>query len=77
MGNPLAGSHNRARHVKARGDESLAIRAERHRATESSWIIGLPMGKPLATFHSLAVLSLHPVTTILPSGLNAATVISS
>ena len=58
--------------VLAPGEHGLAVRAERHGRRprpDASW--GRPRGWPVAASHSRAVLSELPVSTVLPSGLNA------
>ena len=59
--------------VIGRGDDALAVGAERRAAHRSSWpLSGSPIGLPVAASHSRAVLSEDAVTMRLPSGLNAA-----
>ena len=60
--------------VPRRGDDALAVGAERRALTpQLPWpVSGAPIGLPVAASHSRAVLSADAVTMRLPSGLNAA-----
>ena len=60
--------------VRRRGDDALAVRAERRARHIASHGLssGLPIALPLATSQIRAVLSRDAVTMRLPSGLNAA-----
>ena len=57
--------------VMAAGEYGLAVGAERHGPNRALVLHGGPMGLPVAASQSRAVLSSLPVSTALPSGLNA------
>ena len=59
------------RPVIAAGQHGLAVGAERHGHDRALMRRGGPMGWPVAASQSRAVLSQLPVSTVLPSGLNA------
>ena len=59
--------------VRRRGDDALAVGAERRAPHSASWpLSGSPIGLPVAASQIRAVLSEDAVTMRLPSGLNAA-----
>ena len=57
--------------VLAPGEHGLAVGAERHGHDRALMRQGRPRGRPVAASQSRAVLSSLPVSTVLPSGLNA------
>ena len=69
-GRPVAASQSRAVYP-APGEHGLAVGAERHGRDPALMRQGGPMGRPVVASQSRAVLSSLPVSTVLPSGLNA------
>ena len=70
MGRPVAASQSRAVPPGA-GEHGLAVGPERHGEHPVLMLQGGPMGRPVAASQSRAVPSMLPVSTALPSGLNA------
>ena len=71
MGLPSATFQSRGISVLASREYGLAVGAECHGKDRILMRERNPMGLPSATFQSRAVLSWLPVSTALPSGLNA------
>ena len=54
-GRPVAASHSRAVAIEARGQDGLAVGAERHGPDGAGWAIGVPSNRPVAASQSRAV----------------------